>query len=68
MTTQFELVDRESGVSEWRHRENGLQALVMPTPVAPVASFGIVYRVGSRHERPGHTGATQPRARNRNRS
>jgi zinc protease len=26
--------------------------------VAPVAAFGIVYRVGSRHELPGHTGAT----------
>jgi zinc protease len=26
--------------------------------VAPVVGFGIVYRVGSRHELPGHTGAT----------
>jgi zinc protease len=58
MTTQFELVDREAGVSEWRHRGNGLQVLLLPTPVAPVVAFGIVYRVGSRHERPGHTGAT----------
>ncbi len=30
----------------------------MPTPVAPVVGFGIVYRVGSRNEKTGHTGAT----------
>ena len=58
MAIQFEMIDREGGVSEWRHRVNGLQVLLLPTPVAPVVAFGIVYRVGSRHERPGHTGAT----------
>jgi zinc protease len=56
--TRFTLVDRLDGVSEWRHRDNGLALLVWPTPVAPVVGFGVVYRVGSRHEVTGHTGAT----------
>ncbi len=54
----FELVERVDGASEWRHAGNGLTVLVWPTPVAPVVGFGVVYRVGSRHEVPGHTGAT----------
>ena len=60
MTTSndFELVERTECASEWRHRGNGLTALVWPTPVAPVVGFGVVYRVGSRHEVTGHTGAT----------
>ena len=58
MAHRFEKVDSAGGVTEWRHRVNGLSVLVLPTPVAPVVGFGIVYRVGSRHELPGHTGAT----------
>jgi zinc protease len=54
----FEKVDTEGGVTEWRHVGNGMTVLTVPTPVAPVVAFGIVYRVGSRHELPGHTGAT----------
>jgi zinc protease len=54
----FEKIDSEGGVTEWRHRANRLTVLTAPTPVAPVVGFGIVYRVGSRHELPGHTGAT----------
>ncbi|MCD4750335.1 MAG: insulinase family protein [Thermoanaerobaculales bacterium] len=57
-STAFELIDRAGGVAEWRHRENGLTLLVAPTAVAPVASLGVVYRVGSRNEVAGHTGAT----------
>ncbi len=58
MTADFDLVARADGISEWRHPGNGLSVLVGPTPVAPVVAFGVVYRVGSRHEAPGHTGAT----------
>jgi zinc protease len=54
----FEKVESAGGVTEWRHPKNGLTVLTAPTPVAPVVGFGIVYRVGSRHELPGHTGAT----------
>jgi zinc protease len=57
-TAGFELVDRYAGVAEWRHRDNGLRVLSRSTPVAPVVGFGVVYRVGSRHEGTGHTGAT----------
>ena len=58
MLHPFEQVKSEGGVTEWRHTGNGLTVLTAPTPVAPVVAFGIVYRVGSRHELPGHTGAT----------
>lgn len=58
MTNPFEKVGSEGGVTEWRHEGNGLTVLTAPTPVAPVVGFGIVYRVGSRYEAPGHTGAT----------
>lgn len=54
----FEERESANGVVEWVHRDNGLTVLTCPTPVAPVVSFGIVYRVGSRHEVTGCTGAT----------
>jgi len=58
MTHGFDLVERLSGVTEWRRADNGLTVLTCPTPVAPVVGFGVVYRVGSRNEVAGHTGAT----------
>ena len=58
MDHQFELGERLGGVAEWRHRGNGLTALIGTTPVAPVVGFGVVYQVGSRYETSGHTGAT----------
>jgi zinc protease len=36
--------------------DNGLQVILRPSHRAPVASFWIFYRVGSRNEAPGHTG------------
>ncbi len=54
----FDLCERCGEVSEWRARGNGLQVLVAPTAVAPVVAFGVVYRVGSRDEGLGQTGAT----------
>ena len=41
-----------------RLRSNGLRVLLIANPVAPVATFAIVYHVGSRNEAVGHTGAT----------
>ena len=35
---------------------NGLDALIKPSHTAPVASFWVFYRVGSRNEQPGLTG------------
>ncbi len=54
----YELVERRGGVSEFRLSHNGLSVLIAPTAVAPVATLGVVYRVGSKDEVAGHTGAT----------
>ncbi len=54
----FDFCERCDDVSEWRSSSNGLQVLLAPTAVAPVVSFGVVYRVGSRNEGRGQTGAT----------
>lgn len=58
MGHDFERVETVNRVTAWRHRGNGLVALTCPTLVAPVVSFGVVYRVGSRNEGVGQTGAT----------
>ncbi len=54
--SSFDEYQALGGVREWRHRRNGLTVLTCPTTVAPVVTFSIVYRVGSRHEATGHTG------------
>ncbi len=54
----FEQIDEAAGIREWRLPANGLTVLTVPTPVAPVATFSVVYRVGSRNEVTGQTGAT----------
>jgi zinc protease len=54
----IDLIERKGGVSEFRLLHNGLNVLIAPTAVAPVATLGVVYRVGSRDEVSGHTGAT----------
>lgn len=58
LTHRFELQDSVGSFREWKHSENGLTAITCSTPVAPVASFCVVYRVGSRFEGAGQTGAT----------
>ncbi len=54
----FEQQDEIDGLREWRLPSNGLTVLTLATPVAPVATFCVVYRVGSRNETTGRTGAT----------
>lgn len=54
----FTIQDEFGSIKQWRHESNGLTVLTAPTPVAPVVGFAVVYRVGSRHEVGGHTGAT----------
>lgn len=54
----FEYVRESGGVEEYRHRENGLTALLLPESAAPVVAFQVTYRVGSRNEGAGLTGAT----------
>jgi len=45
-------------ISEYRLESNGLQILLLPVKSAPVVTFMVTYRVGSRNEVTGTTGAT----------
>lgn len=46
------------GIEEYRLDANGLQILLAPDPTTPVAGIMVTYRVGSRNEAIGYTGAT----------
>lgn len=50
-------IDSAGGIDEYRMR-NGLKILLRENHSAPVVSFMLVYRVGSRNEAVGHTGST----------
>ncbi|HEU4595813.1 MAG TPA: pitrilysin family protein [Pyrinomonadaceae bacterium] len=52
-----EFVVEEDGVREYR-LSNGLKVLLVENRVAPVVTFLVLYRVGSRNEAVGYTGAT----------
>ena len=52
-----EFVAEDEGVREYR-LANGLKLLLVENRVAPVVTFLVLYRVGSRNEAVGHTGAT----------
>ncbi len=54
----FEFEEEAGGIEAYRLKENDLQVLLLPLPVAPVVTFMVTYRVGSRNEVSGHTGAT----------
>ena len=54
----FEPVRNVGGIEEHRHRGNGLAVLLLAAAAAPVAAFQVTYRVGSRNEGAGLTGAT----------
>lgn len=54
----FEFVEESGGISEYRLASNGLQVLLLPQPIVPVVTFMVTYRVGSRNEVTGLTGAT----------
>jgi zinc protease len=58
MHPAFDPEETLGGITAYRHRANGLQVLVAEQPGSPVATFMVTYRVGSRHERAGLTGAT----------
>lgn len=46
------------GIHEYRLDSNGLQILLAPDATTPVAGLMVTYRVGSRNEAVGYTGAT----------
>src|SRR5271167_1826342 len=50
-------IDEAAGIVEYRLR-NGLKILLKENHSAPVVSFMVVYRVGSRNEAVGYTGST----------
>ncbi len=54
----FEFVKASGGIEEYRLTRNGLTVLLLPQTAAPVVTFMVTYRVGSRNERAGLTGAT----------
>jgi len=54
----FTWVESCGGIDCYELDANGLQVLLSPQGAAPVATVMITYRVGSRHERQGETGAT----------
>lgn len=54
----FTHIETAHGVSSYVLDANGLKVLVMPKRELPVVGAMITYHVGSRHELPGHTGAT----------
>jgi len=53
----IEFVADEDGIREYR-LANGMKLLLVENRVAPVATACVLYRVGSRNEAVGHTGAT----------
>jgi zinc protease len=54
----FTHVKSLGGIDEYRLDANGLQVLLLPEHSAPVLTFMVTYRVGSRNEVTGTTGAT----------
>ena len=56
--TGFTHVKSLGGIEEYRLERNGLTVLLVPDHSAPVVTFEVTYRVGSRNEVTGVTGAT----------
>ncbi|NBO65625.1 MAG: insulinase family protein [Acidobacteria bacterium] len=54
----FSKIQEYEGISEYRHTGNDLRVLLAEQRTAPVVALMVVYRVGSRNEAVGHTGAT----------
>jgi len=54
----YEHIKSSGGIDEYRLKSNDLTVLLMEDHSAPVVTFMVTYRVGSRHEHVGYTGAT----------
>lgn len=54
----IQLVQTLDGIDEYRLESNGLRILLMPNEGLPVATVMVTYKVGSRNEVTGTTGAT----------
>ncbi|GIV59226.1 insulinase family protein [Rhodocaloribacter litoris] len=58
VTEAFAFVEASGGIEAYRLRSNNLHVLLLPEAAAPVVTFMVTYRVGSRNETTGLTGAT----------
>ena len=56
--TGFTFVKSLGGIDEYHLDGNGLTVLLVPDHSAPVVTFQVTYRVGSRNEVTGTTGST----------
>lgn len=56
--SEFKEVKKEGGITEYLLEKNGLSVLLLEDHSAPVLTFMVTYRVGSRNEVTGTTGAT----------
>ena len=54
----FALIKESGGIVEYRHKRNEMTVLLLENRSAPVVTFMVTYRVGSRNEAIGHTGST----------
>src|SRR5262245_19641973 len=57
LPSNVELVKSRGGIEQYRLRSNGMDILLLPNDAAPVVTFLVVVRVGSRNEAPGNTGS-----------
>ena len=53
----IEFVKARGGIEQYRLKSNGMDILLVPSDAAPVVTFLVVVRVGSRNEAPGSTGS-----------
>ena len=58
MNKMFNQIKESAGITEYQHKKNGLTVLLLENHNAPVITFMVTYRVGSRNEAIGHTGST----------
>ena len=58
MNKMFNQIKESGGITEFQHKKNGLTVLFLENHNAPVITFMVTYRVGSRNEAIGHTGST----------
>src|SRR5215468_2939835 len=54
----FTKITEYDGITEYKLNSNNLKLLLAPRRAAPVVTFMVLYRVGSRNEAVGHTGST----------
>ena len=55
---KFVKIQKSGGITEYSHAKNELSVLLLENRSAPVVTFMVTYRVGSRNEAIGHTGCT----------